>query len=66
MGIINGIKRFPTFLKEVKAEFKKVNWSTRQELKSATIVVLIGALSLTTYIFFIDLGLAKLMEIFLK
>jgi len=66
MSIVTGIKKFPTFLKEVKSEFKKVNWSSRQELKNSTIVVLIGAISLTTYIFCIDAVLAKLMEIFLK
>ena len=66
MNPIRAIKRFPTFLKEVRLELKKVSWSTRQELISATIVVLIGAVFLTAYILLIDTGLSKAMEMFLR
>ena len=66
MGLIRGIKRFPTFLREVRMELKKVSWSTRQELVAATIIVLVGSFLLTLYIFLIDTGLAALMEKFLQ
>ena len=66
MGLIRAVKRFPTFLKEVRAELKKVSWSTRQELMTATVIVLIGACFLTLYIASIDMGLSKLMELFLR
>ncbi|UCC95120.1 MAG: preprotein translocase subunit SecE [Candidatus Omnitrophota bacterium] len=64
--MIRKIKRFPKFLKEVKEELKKVNWSTRQELVGAAVIVIVVAALLTTYIALIDLGFSKLVQIFLK
>jgi len=66
MGLIRAIKKFPTFIKEVKLELKKVSWSTRVELMTATVIVLIGSVFLTIYIALIDLGLSRLIQIFLK
>ena len=64
--MINRIKGLPKFIKEVKEELKKVNWSTRQELVSAGFLVLIVSIILTSYIFCVDLGLAKLVQLVLK
>jgi preprotein translocase subunit SecE len=60
--MIKKIKRFPKFLKEVKEELKKVNWSKREELTEATILVIIVSGILTLYIAFIDLGLSKMIQ----
>ena len=42
------------FLKEVRAELKQVQWPTRRELVSYTIVVLVTITVLTTYVFGLD------------
>jgi len=60
------IKKFPQFLKEVKAELKKVNWSTKEEVFTATIVVIIVTAFLTLYIFGIDSIFTKLVEYLLR
>ena len=54
-------KRTPPaqFLKEVRAELKKVNWPTRQEMIAYTIVVLVAVVFLTSLVFAMDLGFSK-------
>lgn len=47
------------FVKEVRAELRKVNWPTRQELIGYTIVVLVAVVFLTALVFGMDLGLSK-------
>ncbi len=64
--MIKKIKSLPKFISEVKEELKKVNWSTRQELVSASFLVVIVSVILTTYIFFVDLGLSSLVQLVLK
>jgi len=48
------IKRFFTFLKEVKAEMKKVKWPTFKEMRSYTIVVLVISLVVLAYFMGLD------------
>ena len=47
------------FLKEVRAELKKVNWPTRRELVGYTIVVLVAVVFLTAMVFGMDLAFSK-------
>jgi preprotein translocase subunit SecE len=47
------------FLKEVRAELKKVNWPTRQEMIAYTVVVLVAVVVLTSMVFAMDLGFSK-------
>ncbi|HOI43986.1 MAG TPA: preprotein translocase subunit SecE [Candidatus Aminicenantes bacterium] len=47
-------KRFLNFLKEVRAELKKVTWPSRNEVYSTTIVVIIATLFFGFYLFFVD------------
>jgi preprotein translocase subunit SecE len=42
------------FLKEVRAELRKVAWPTRQELLSYTLVVLVAVVFLTSLVFGLD------------
>jgi len=42
------------FLKEVRQELKKVDWPTRRELISYTVVVLATIVVMTTYVFGLD------------
>ena len=48
-------KRFSGFLKEVRAELKKVTWPSRQEIYSTTIVVIIATIFFGFYLFFMDI-----------
>jgi len=64
--MFKAIKRFPKFLKEVKEELKKVNWSSRQDLTAAAVIVIITVGLLTTYIYVVDLGLSRLMQTLLQ
>jgi len=47
-------KRFVNFLREVKAEVKKVTWPSKTEVTSTTIVVLAATVFFGFYLFFMD------------
>ena len=47
-------KRFWAFLKEAKAELKKVTWPSRVEVTSTTIVVIISVFFFGFFLFFMD------------
>lgn len=64
--MLNKLKSIPKFFKEVMEELKKVNWSTRHELKGTLVVVVSAVALLTIYFFFIDLGLSKLIQNLLR
>ena len=49
------------FLREVRLELKKVDWPTRKELISYSIVVLVTITVLTSFVFAIDWVFAKLI-----
>jgi len=48
-------KRFIPFLKEVRAEVRKVTWPSRKEVYSTTIVVIIATFFFGFYLFFMDI-----------
>ena len=60
--MIKKIQKIPQFFKEVGEELKKVNWSTRQELVAAAVIVIIVSALLTLYIFAVDGGLSYLVR----
>ncbi len=47
------------FVREVRAEMRKVNWPTRAETVNYSIIVFITILVLTSLIAVVDFGLAK-------
>ncbi len=47
-------KRFVNFLKDVRAELKKVTWPSRPEIYSTTVVVIIATIFFGFYLFFMD------------
>ena len=47
------------FLREVRAEMRKVNWPTRSETINYSIIVLVTIVILTTLIALADYGLAR-------
>ena len=52
-------RRCRQFLREVRQELRKVDWPTRKELVTYTIVVLVTIAVLTTYVFLLDYAFAK-------
>jgi preprotein translocase subunit SecE len=49
------------FLREVRLELKKVDWPTRKELLTYTIVVLVTITVLTSFVFGVDYVFSKLI-----
>jgi preprotein translocase subunit SecE len=47
-------RRFVPFLKEVRAELKKVTWPSKNEVYSTTIVVIFATIFFGFYLFFMD------------
>ena len=47
-------RRLSSFLREVKAEMKKVTWPSRNEVYSTTIVVIFATIFFGFYLFFMD------------
>jgi preprotein translocase subunit SecE len=47
------------FLREVRAELRKVAWPTRPEVINSTLIVLVAVVIMTSLIFFMDLAFAK-------
>jgi preprotein translocase subunit SecE len=47
------------FMREVRAELRKVAWPTRGEVINSTIIVLVAVIVMTTLIFGMDFAFAK-------
>jgi preprotein translocase subunit SecE len=58
-------ERVKKFLKEVKVELTKVTWPTMAELRGSTGVVIITVLAITVFIGLVDIGLSRLIALFL-
>jgi preprotein translocase SecE subunit len=56
-------KRTPPrqFIREVRAELKKVAWPTRGEVLTYTVVVLVSVTFITVYVFGLDSGFVHLV-----
>jgi preprotein translocase subunit SecE len=48
-------KRLWTFIKESRAELKKVTWPSRSEIYSTTLVVIIATVFFGFFLFFMDI-----------
>jgi preprotein translocase subunit SecE len=61
---IRWYKRFINFLRDTKAELKKVTWPSRNEVTSTTIVVIIATVFFGFYLFFMDVIFSWLISNF--
>ncbi len=50
------------FLKEVRAEMRKVSWPTRSEVTSYTIVVIVVVAITTIFVYLADLAFSQLVK----
>ncbi len=55
-----------TFLGEVRSEFKRVSWPTREATLHSTGVVLVLTLILASFLGLVDLGLSEAVKIVIK
>ncbi|WP_040683169.1 preprotein translocase subunit SecE [Thermosinus carboxydivorans] len=58
--------RWKRFLRDVRAELKKVSWPNKQELVSYTGVVFVSVLVVALLIWVIDTGFSELLRLFIK
>ena len=56
------IKRIRQFFKDVIAEFKRVQWPTREATTKSTSVVVCVSLAVALYLGIADLGLSDIMQ----
>lgn len=61
--IVDALGKIGQFLKEVRLELRKVSWSSRSELKSSTIIVLVSVAILAAIIGCFDFIMSKLIDI---
>ena len=51
------------FIRDTRAELRKVNWPTRREARSLTFVVVVVMVVMALFLFFVDLGFYNLFEL---
>lgn len=59
------IKRLLLYLQEVRREFKRVNWPTRQETIRYTLVVVVLSLAIALFLGFFDFIFSYLLKTFI-
>ncbi|EGO64236.1 preprotein translocase subunit SecE [Acetonema longum] len=65
MALQNSTSKVKRFVREVRAEMKKVSWPTRQELLAYTAVVFVSVVLVSALIWVIDGGLSILLRSFI-
>lgn len=63
---MKALRRFLTFLQEVREETKHVSWPTREELVGSALVVFVGVALLASYISVWDFLLSKMAQVLLR
>jgi preprotein translocase subunit SecE len=60
------LRRVQQFFREVLAEFKKVNWPDRFQVVNSTAVVLVVVGVIGLFLFIVDVGLSRVVELILR
>ena len=60
-GALAGPGRITQFLRDVRAEMKRVSWPSVNEVKNTTIITLIAVIFFAVYLFAVDQGLSRLI-----
>ena len=64
--LIKNFAKIKKFVNEVVVELGKVSWSTREELLTATWVVIFSTALMAVFIFVADSALSKLLGLLIK
>jgi len=59
------MRRFQNYIRDVVQELKKVTWPTKDELKGATVTVIIFTLLSTLFVGTVDLVLGYIVKLIL-
>jgi preprotein translocase subunit SecE len=59
------MRRLQNYIRDVIQELRKVTWPTKEELKGATITVIIFAILSTMFVGAVDFVLAKIVQLIL-
>ena len=54
-------ERTSQFLRDVRAEMRRVSWPTASEVKITTIITIVAVIFFAVYLFIVDQGLARLI-----
>ncbi len=66
MKLKNIFNKINNFLKEARAELKKVIWPTKKDLKNSTIVVISTIIIASIFIGLVDIFFTKALTLFIK
>ncbi len=58
---VDGLRRVPTFLAEVRQEMRKITWPDRTQLRQATIAIIVFVLIIGAVIALIDVALQAIL-----
>ena len=53
--------RLAQFVRDVRAEMKRVSWPSAKDVKNTTIITLVAVIFFATYLFVVDQALARLI-----
>jgi preprotein translocase subunit SecE len=59
---VGPVARLGQFVRDVRAELKRVSWPTPKEVRNTTIITLIAVVFFATYLFIVDQALARLIN----
>lgn len=65
-AVQTGASRWKKFLREVRAELKKVSWPNRKELAANTGVVLVAVVVVAVMIWVIDTAFTEVLRFIIK
>jgi len=60
------LRRIQQFFREVLAEFRKVSWPGRFQVTNSTVVVLVVVGVIGLFLFVVDIGLSRVVEVILR
>ena len=58
---VGPVGRMMQFLRDVRAEMKRVSWPSAKEVKNTTIITLVAVIFFAVYLFLIDLAFTQLV-----
>jgi preprotein translocase subunit SecE len=64
-GFLAKLKQTPTFLRECWEELTKVTWPDRDQLRNATLVVILFTIAISLVIWFMDSVVSFLLRTFM-
>jgi len=59
-------KGFIQYFKDLKAEFKRITWASKENVKKSTAVVIVFCLIFAVYVGLLDSAFSELMKLILK